>query len=391
MLVGLLFATRNAVDRPDRLTATLPFGGATLIEYQARQLIGAGASQIIVLVGRLTPELMGALDRIGRRGIAVDPVRDAGEAAEKLHPLSRIVMLADGLVTTDATVAALAREGGDALLVTAGAEAPATFERVGGGKAWAGVARIDPRRIAEVAAMPRDYDPQSTLVRVAEAAGAAHTALPAATLRDGHGIEHAAQALEWRGRRVVAATVSAQRGWFNRWLVGPVARLVVPHIVASSIPGAMVATAGFALAAAGLASILLGWPRAGMLLGCGGTLAFAVGATLGALREEPTWAKVHAWGQRLVPFLCVLALARQVGGATGTGTAMAVTAGLVAVAAIAGRAIAVPRSWWGSPPAYLLIVTVLTLLSVPLAGLVAAASYATATLASGVEALRRQP
>ena len=48
MLAGLLFAIRDAEDRPDRLAATLPFAGTTLIEYQARLLVAAGASQIVV-------------------------------------------------------------------------------------------------------------------------------------------------------------------------------------------------------------------------------------------------------------------------------------------------------------------------------------------------------
>ena len=72
MLAGLLFAIAEAEDRPGRLAATLPFGGLTLIEYQARSLIAAGAAQLIVVVARMTPELLGALNRIGRRGVAVE-------------------------------------------------------------------------------------------------------------------------------------------------------------------------------------------------------------------------------------------------------------------------------------------------------------------------------
>ncbi|RZM07841.1 MAG: hypothetical protein EOP68_12990, partial [Sphingomonas sp.] len=114
MLAGLLFAIHDADDRPDRLAATLPFSGVTLIEYQARLLIAAGVRQVIVVVARLTPELLGAINRINRRD-------DAGPG----------------------------------------------FERVGGQMAWAGVARLEPARIAEVAGLPNDYDLQSTLLRIA--------------------------------------------------------------------------------------------------------------------------------------------------------------------------------------------------------------------------------
>ena len=106
MLAGLLFAMHDADDRPNMLTATLPFGGVTLIEYQARLLIAAGASQIIIVVARLTPELLGAINRIGKRGIAVDTVRTAAEAAETLHPLARVLMLAGENSRTVAQAAA---------------------------------------------------------------------------------------------------------------------------------------------------------------------------------------------------------------------------------------------------------------------------------------------
>ena len=152
MLAGLLFAVQDADDQPERLAATLPFGGLTLVEYQARLLVAAGASQIVAGRGRPTPELLGALSRIGRRGVAVDAVRTAAEAADKLHPLARVLMIADGLVTTEEVVAELAGEGGDALLVVPEADAPAGFERVGGAHGLGRASRgCEPRRLAEVA------------------------------------------------------------------------------------------------------------------------------------------------------------------------------------------------------------------------------------------------
>ena len=166
MLAGLLFAIHDADDRPDRLAATLPFSGVTLIEYQARLLIAAGVSQIIIVVARMTPELLGAINRIGRRGVSVDTVRSAMEAGEKLHPLAPVLMLGDGLVTTDAIVKAMAVEDGDCLLVVPESDAGPGFERVGGQMAWAGVARLSSSRIAEVAGLPQDYDLRSEERRV---------------------------------------------------------------------------------------------------------------------------------------------------------------------------------------------------------------------------------
>ena len=107
MALGALIAAQGE-DDSGGLHALAPLAGRTLIEYQARLLIRAGASQIIVLVARLTPELLGAISRIARRGVTVDAVRQASEAAAKLHPLARVLMLADGLITTERVVAGLA-------------------------------------------------------------------------------------------------------------------------------------------------------------------------------------------------------------------------------------------------------------------------------------------
>ena len=165
MLTGLIIATHDAADRPGMLTATLPFGGVTLIEYQARLLIGAGVSQVVIMVARLTPELMGAINRIGRRGTTVDTVRSPAEAFERLHPLSRVLMMADGLSTTPEVVAMMAREGSDALLVVAEEAGDGSYERIGGGLAWAGIARLDPARHRQLDDLERLAKPLAVLAQ----------------------------------------------------------------------------------------------------------------------------------------------------------------------------------------------------------------------------------
>ena len=393
MLAGLLFATHDTEDRPDRLTATSPFGGVTLIEYQARLLVGAGASQIIILVARLTPELLGAINRIGRRGVAVDAVRHISEAAEKLHPLARVLMLADGLITTERVVATLVTEGaGDALLVAPQADAGKCFERVGGGRAWAGVARLDPRRVMEAGRLPRDYDAQSTLLRVAEQARAVHVLLPADAVKHGHGIEHDGTALAERGRAALAAIVSDRRGWFDRWVVAPLARLALPVMVERRWPGAAVGGVGLALGAGGLAAIAGGWSRMGLALAFLGCLVLALAATLSSVRDEPGVERALLAAGLGVPALAVLFLGAAESGRAGNLAALAVACALVTLAALTERAgpERVRRPWWGSAPGWLLLVLAATLAGWPMVGMTAAAAYATLTLAAAIEQLRHR-
>ena len=394
MIAGLLFAHRETDDAPARLTATLPFGGVTLIEYQARLLVEAGVSQIVILVSRLTPELLGAVARIGKRRVTVDAVRHLAEAQAKLHPLARVLVLADGLITTERVVSTMAGPsadgGSDALLVLPQPDAGSRYERLGGKVAWAGVARLDPRRIAEAGRLPTDYDPQSTLLRLAEQARPVHVLLPADALAHGHGIEQDGLALAARGRAVLAAIVSDRRGWFDRLVLAPLARLTLPPMIDRRWSGAAVGGAGVVLGFVGLVAVAVGWGGSGLVTTLAACLVLALGGTLSSLRDEASaerLQRVAAWG---LPALAGLFLGAATSGASGDLTALAVAVMLVTLAVLAERAgpERLRRIWWGSPPAYLLIVTAGALLGWTATALGVAAAYATATLFAAIERLR---
>jgi hypothetical protein len=391
MLAGLLFATHEAEDRPGTLAATLPFAAGTLIEYQARLLLAAGAAQIVVVVARLTPELLGALARVGRRGVAVDTARTAAEAAAKLHPLARVVMLADGLVASDAMVRALAGEGGDALLVLPADRADACCERIGGGQAWAGVARIDARRVAEAAKLPEDYDLQSSLLRGAGQAGARHVPLPDDEIARGHGIERRAGALEARGRAVLAASMASRPSWFDRTVLRPLARLLIPEIARRGVATGAVVGLGTGLGLAGVGAAMVGAIAIGALAMLAGVLVLELGGALAWFRDEPTLVRAARWVVPALPALAALVLGWQVDAqaATATGRLLAVTG--IAAAALGERAAsATPRrGWWASAPAQAALLAAGAAVGQPLAALAAATLYAAATLAAAVEALRR--
>lgn len=385
MLAGLLFATREALDRPGTLTATLPFAAASLIEYQARLLIAAGASQIVVIVSRLTPELIGALARIGKRGVAVDAVRSATDALGKLHPLARVLVIADGLVTSEAVVSALAGEDDDTLLVVPEVAAGVEFERIGGGVAWAGLARMDARRLSEAAGMPADYDLQSTLLHVLAQARAERVELPAPAIGQGHGIEHRAGALDQRGRAVLAASMASRPSWFDRVILRPIARLAVPEVARRGVATMAVAGAGGVLALAGLGGLYAGWQAGGLVAVLIAAIVGELAGSLALFRDEAEVQRGLRVASLVAPALAVLLLGR------GTGTvALLVAVQLLVASGLAERAArsATRRRWWGGAPAYLSVVTAGTLLGLPQWGLAAAALYATATLAAAIEALR---
>lgn len=380
------------------LAATLPFAAATLIEYQARLLLACDATQIVVVVSRLTPELIGAIARIGRRGVAVDTVRTAGEALARLHPLARVVMMADGLVTTEGVVGIIAGEGasegggGDALLVVPGPNADPAFERVGGGAAWAGIARIEARRIADAARLPEDYDLQSTLLRSAEQAGARHVPLRMDDMERGHGIERRASALEERGRAVLSASMAMRPSWFERAVLRPFAKVAIPQIARRGIGTLAVAAAGGAAAVAGMAMVMLGIPAAGLVAVLAGVLVLELAGALAMFRDEPAVLRGARVAILVMPALVMLLLGHVVDVAAATTTARLLALGAVVAGGVAERAtgVAPRRPWWGTAPGYLAVLAAATVAGVPTAGLALVSAYAAATLIAAVETLRRE-
>ena len=386
MLAGLIFATEDADDRPGTLAETLPFGGLTLIEFQARLLVAAGATQLILVVARMTPELLGAISRIGRRGGSLDAVRTARDVVEKLHPLARVLVVADGLVTTGDVVAQLAAAPGDTLLVTE--DGDPRYERVGARTAWAGLAALDGQRVAEVAAMPSDYDFQSTLLRVAAQGGADQLPLApqyAAT----HGIERNALALAARGGATLTTLLARPLRWAERWVAVPFARVALPPLLARGVPSTAVIAGAGAVALAGGATIVLGYPAIGFGVALLAMLLAGLAAALAGVRDEARLSPIAGHGRSGIAAAAALLVG--LGAPHPTGVVLASAA--IIAAALTERAAVPPlqRRWWASPLAYPLVMLPLLAIGEPLVALSAAALYAAATLAAAIEAFREKP
>lgn len=386
MLAGLIFATEDADDCPGTLAETLPFGGLTLIEFQARLLLAAGATQLILVVARMTPELLGAIGRIGRRGGSVDAVRTAAEVVEKLHPLARVLVVADGVVTSGDMVQAMAGAPHEMLLVTD--QGDDRYERVGALTAWAGLALLDGARIGEVAAMPKDYDFQSTLLRVAAQAGTDQVRLDA-TAALAHTIERSARGLAARGNATLAALVAKPPRWADRYVVAPLIRLALPPLMARTVATLWVGATGVALAVAGGATIWLGFPAIGMALVMLALIGFAIAATLAWLRDEGQLARIAETGAAA----SVAAAAALVGNGADRPAGWVLAGAAIIAAALLERAAGAgqPRRWWASLAAYPLVMLPLLAFGQPLVALATATLYAAATLAAAIEGFREKP
>ena len=336
------------------------------------------------------PALLAAVNRAGRREVSVDIVRSAEEAAEKIEDGARVLVMADGLVTTDPVMDRMGHEGPEALLVTDDATSPAAIERLDMRDCWAGVARISVGQLGQIAQMPEDYDFQSALLRVAAQSCAEHIPLAAGWLRGGHAVEHSAEGLAARNTGVLAALTERRVDWADRWVFTRIARVALPELVSRNFPAWGLMAIGGVLACLSFVAIGYDWEGAGLVASLLSAATLATGGAMAALRGEERRARAIEWA--LLALFGGVALGCGWMERAQLGSTTPLVLALVALAAqlLVERAPSRHRRWWASPSAHLLLLTPFALSGIVEFGLAATALYAFATLAAAVEGTREK-
>lgn len=164
-LASLIIGCAEAEDAGGLPRAALSFLGQSLVEYQARLAAAAGARHIVILVERMPAALVGAMDRLKRDGLAVEIARSVADAADRIHPEERLLLVGDGVIANRETVMRAGRAISPSLFTIPDSAASPAHERIDAGTRWAGLALIDGGMLRRTAAMLGDWDLQSTLLR----------------------------------------------------------------------------------------------------------------------------------------------------------------------------------------------------------------------------------
>lgn len=140
------------------------------------------------------------------------------------------------------------------------------------------------------------------------------------------------------------------------------------------------------MGATGAVLVGAGMTASGLIVALIGCLSLGLGRVLASLRDETGLARAQTLATAIVPAAATAAL----GWTLDAPLALASAVALLYLGAIGERAVQRPRrrGWWGSPPAYLLLLTIGALAGSGMAGLLAATLYAAATLAAAVESTR---
>ena len=358
---AILSASRPSGDSPSALRATLHFAGQTLVEYQARQAVRAGADRIMILVSVITPAISQAVDRLSADGIAVALMRDMVSMVRDAPRDADVLLVADGAIVAQSHFDAIGRQAGNALLVADDSRASAPFERIDAGQRWAGLARIAPSLLFGTLDMIGDWDLSLTLVRAAVQGGATRITVPQDDLLEGRvalvdGQEQAdlvVQAVMTTGSRAT----QSRRGGIEHYLFGPISRIVGPILMRSQVPATQVRIASMALGAIALVPLELMWPGTGL---CLLLLALLLAEIADRLDELALRAPPAGWMAFITPGLALIGIAL-----TGGGMGASHLALMLAILVVADRwqRTGAARPWMIFTPGTALALLLLALLS----------------------------
>jgi len=298
--LAALIAAYHESGEPGHLRATLPLAGRTVIERQVRLAASAGASPILILVERMPAALSAAVDRLRRDHVPVQIVRSAEEAAEAVDPYDRVLLVADGAIAGRSQLARVAAAEETAVLTVADASHGEIYERIDASERWAGIAAIDGALLRETAAMLRDWDLQSTLLRRALQAGALHIPAEGAVA-----ILDREADLDRLERQIVAGANEAGGGWLSR-LLAPIERFGTAFLLGSPASPQIVGLAAAVLTGLGAASFYVHWYWIGLFKLMAATPLEGIARRLARLRMQESVGQ--SWWHHLLELFAATAL-----------------------------------------------------------------------------------
>lgn len=185
MRVALLSSTEIIPDADGLLRAFARIGGRTVLARQLDFAIGMGCERIACLSHGLPPELIDLQHEAESAGVKFQVIRDFRPLSGLVRAVDELLIVSDGLVMDPVLAAGLLDDGKRAVLTLSAAEAiPEGFERLDSQDAWAGIFLASGALIEQLADLPPDIDPQSSLLRLALQSGAKTKRIDPAALSD---------------------------------------------------------------------------------------------------------------------------------------------------------------------------------------------------------------
>lgn len=216
MLVALLSSQELVLDAGSTPRGFLRVGGQSILSRQVTFALNSGCERIICLVDNLSPEIVDIQHRVERAGAVFHAVRSVINLSGMVSIADDLMVISDGLAFDTDIAAAHIGPHRSILTIAADPAVNSGFERLDRDRAWAGIMVIAGALVEQLAEMPSDIDPQSSLLRLALQNGTGCVAVSEKAVTDSH----------W----VLAVSAKLAAEFETRWLQDriEVASLIAP-------------------------------------------------------------------------------------------------------------------------------------------------------------------
>lgn len=204
MLVALLSSQELASDAGSTPRGFLRVGGQSILSRQVSFALNSGCERIICLVDDLSPEIVDIQHRAERAGAVFHAVRSTINLSGMVSIADDLLVISDGLAFDTDIAAAHIGPHRSVLTIAADPAVNTGFERLDRDRAWAGIMVIAGALVEQLAEMPSDIDPQSSLLRLALQNGTGCVAVPDKAVTDSH----------W----VLASSAQLAQNFETKWL-----------------------------------------------------------------------------------------------------------------------------------------------------------------------------
>lgn len=310
-LAAILSATAPSADRPGVPRAQIVFAAQTLIEYQARQAVQAGARQIFIMVEGVTPFLSRTVDRFAEEGVRVHLIRDMASLMRQLPREGDVLLFADGAVIDPKYVAEMGRAEGNALLVAADEAATSHLERVDAAHRWAGLARVSAHTLFNTLDLIGDWDVVLTLMRAVVQNAPSRIVIAPADLAEGRvALIDRQDVADLLGKSLVAMPARGSAG-AERVVLQWLAHSMATRLLRMQISATHIALGAIAVAVLGLVCVTAGWTIPALLLLFVALGVDMVSRQLGAVGQWDALSNPMALAVALVVSLGIVGLGAQ--------------------------------------------------------------------------------
>lgn len=309
-LAAILSATAPSSDRPDLPRAQIIFAAQTLIEYQARQALHAGATQLFVMVEAVTPQLSRMVDRVSGEGVEVHLVRDMAGLVRQLPRESDVLLFADGMIVDQKHVMELGLAQGNALLVVGDDALTAHLERVDSVHRWAGVARVAPATLFNTLDLIGDWDIVLTILRAVVQSDPRRIVMDQSEVGEGKlALIDRQETADVVGKSLSGTQLSGGEGaGFERYALGLPARLAATQLLRMQISSHSIVWGAAGLGALGLLGAALGWVIPAIMLFLIALLVEMTSRHLGAMGQHVSTAGLTGLAPAMVVSLGIAVL-----------------------------------------------------------------------------------